>query len=121
MNYYHLRETLLTVSSTQYATQSVCITYIIIAECLAYFSCPATGKSVRVIQDLRRGNHLTLIPDERKGDDKDEKIVGELHQGYILKTLADQHSALDDSDIQILKTYVRCGSRNLNHLLICII
>lgn len=50
----------------------------IFAEYLAYASLTATGKSVRVIQDIRRANHLTLSSDDRKGDDKDEKIVGKL-------------------------------------------
>ena len=47
-------------------------------------------------------------PDEKKADDKqDEKIVGELHT-LILPYLGSYVVlvALDDSDIQILKTYV---------------
>ena len=48
------------------------------------------------IDDMQRTIRISLHPDEKKIDEKEEKIV-----------------ALDESDIQILKTYVRYRSTSL--------
>lgn len=51
--------------------------------------------------------YLTRFSDEKKVDGKDEeKIVGE-SAALCLVYVSHNHLALDDSDIQILKTYVR--------------
>jgi hypothetical protein len=48
------------------------------------------------------------LTDEKKADDKaDEKIVGEYASSSLSARDAHEPTALDESDIQILKTYVR--------------
>jgi hypothetical protein len=50
--------------------------------------------------------------DEKKADGKDEeKIVGGPSLLYAISPILKRHVALDDSDIQILKTYVRHHKR----------
>lgn len=58
-----------------------------------------------------------MTPDDRKVDEKEEKIVGKLDGDRLTITAADECSALDDSDIQILKTYVGRAPKNVNRLL----
>jgi hypothetical protein len=51
---------------------------------------------------------LTIILDEKKADGKEEeKIVGQCSFAHAISPMLNKHIALDDSDIQILKTYVR--------------
>ena len=47
---------------------------------------------------------LTLVGEKKETNV--EKIVGEQFCGHILGLLENESLALDDSDIQILKTYV---------------
>jgi hypothetical protein len=51
--------------------------------------------------------------DDKKADSKEEKIVGESSLCPWVTPILKRHVALDDSDIQILKTYVRHTRRQL--------
>ena len=66
------------------------------------------GRNVRLIY-LVPLVFLTAFEDTKKIDEKDEKIIREcIHLSY-LSHLSYTSVALDESDIQILKTYVRAS------------
>ena len=74
-----------------------------------------TGKSVCVSSESIKQD-INCVLDNKKVDEKEEKIACECALSVFIFNTFRHTIALDDSDIQILKTYVCIMSTHWNHL-----